>query len=176
MKTEDKTISAPILEMLTVANEFCFFLENIEEKKKDQVLFFMQRILPLLYLKGALLPSIEPEYPEASLRFVTEVNWEAVFNPLREILGKDDEFWVIDPLYINETEPINSSISEHLADIYQDLKDFLMLYQRNDHASRENAISDCEKLFASHWGFRIGNILGRIHFLLHDESEIDLDL
>jgi hypothetical protein len=175
MNTEDKTMSAPVLEMLTVANEYCYFLENLEKKNKDQVLTFMQKILPLLYLKGSLIPSIEPEYPEASERFVTEENWEAVFNPLRDILGKDDEFWVIDPLYINETEPINSSISEHLADIYQDLKDFLLLYQRNNHAARENSISDCEKLFASHWGFRIGNILGRIHYIIHDESDIEVD-
>ncbi len=172
MNTDDNTISAPILEMLTVANEYCFFLEHAEEKNKDQVLVFMQRILPLLYLKGSLLPTLEPEFPEASERFVTEENWESIFNPLRKILDKDDEFWVIDPLYINETEPINSSISEHLADVYQDMKDFLLLYQRNTHAARENAVSDCEKLFATHWGFRIGNILGRIHYLLHNDSEM----
>jgi len=115
MNTDDNTISAPILEMLTVANEYCFFLEHAEEKNKDQVLVFMQRILPLLYLKGSLLPTLEPEFPEASERFVTEENWESIFNPLRKILDKDDEFWVIDPLYINETEPINSSGHERLS-------------------------------------------------------------
>lgn len=171
MQQDDITISAPAIEMLTVANEYCYFLEHLEGKTKDELLTFMQKILPLMYLKGSLIPSFEPEYPEASERFVTEENWEAVFNVMRDLLSSDDEFWVIDPLYINETEPINSSISEHLSDIYQDMKDFLLLYQRNTHAARENAVSDCGKLFAAHWGFRIGNILGRIHYLLHNEAD-----
>lgn len=171
MNADDQTIAAPIIEMLTVANEYCYYLENIEEKKKEQVLTFMQRILPLLYLKGSLLPDIEPEYPEANERFVTEEMWEGIFTTLRDKLGAEDEFWLIDPLYINETEPIKASISEQLSDVYQPLKDFLLLYQRNTHAARENAISDCNILFGSLWGFRIGNVIGRIHFLLHDQSD-----
>ncbi|MDP2724242.1 MAG: DUF5063 domain-containing protein [Bacteroidales bacterium] len=171
MSSEDKTISAPIIEMLTVANEYCFFLDHAEEKKKEQLLVFMQRILPLLYLKGSLLPGIEPEYPEANELFVTEELWESVFTNLRKILGDEDEFMIIDPQYINDTEPLKASISENLSDVYQDLKDFLWLYQRNTHAARENAANNCEKLFATHWGFRIGNVLGRIHYLLHNETE-----
>ena len=171
MNSEDQTISAPILDMLTVANEYCYFLENAEDKKKEQVLMFMQRILPLLYLKGSLLPSIEPEYPEADERFVTQEKWEVLFTDLRKIFGEEDEFLIIDPQHINAEEPLKASISDNLADIYQDLKDFILLYQRNTHAARENAVHDCEKLFASHWGFRIGNILGRIHFMLHDEPD-----
>ena len=130
MNSEDQTISAPILDMLTVANEYCYFLENVEQKKKEQVLMFMQRILPLLYLKGSLLPSIEPEYPEADERFVAEEKWEVLFTNLRGIFGKDDEFMIIDPQYINDTEPLKASISENLADIYQDMKDFLLLPER----------------------------------------------
>lgn len=169
--SDDITLDKPIIEMATVANEFCYYLDTAEEKSKNGILEFIHRILPLLYLKGTLLPDIEPEYPEASERFVTQENWETVFTILRDKFGKDDEFWLIDPQYINETEPLKASIAENLADIYQDMKDFIMLFQKNTYAARENAIADCKTLFGTHWGYKIGNILTRVHHLLHEENE-----
>lgn len=171
--TEDITLSKPVIEMATVANEFCYFLENLDKKEKDTLLEFMQRILPLLYLKGSLLPLMEPEYPEANERFVTEEQWERVFTELREKLEKDDEYWIIDPLYINETEPLKASISENLADIYQDMKDFLVLLQKNTVAARENAIYQCRLLHGDHWGYKVGNIFTRIHHLIYFDEQIE---
>lgn len=171
--SEDITLSKPVIEMATVANEFCYFLENLEKKEKDVIFDFMQRILPLLYLKGSLLPIIEPEYPEANERFVTEEQWERVFTELRDVFGKDDEYWIIDPQYINETEPLKASISENIADIYQDMKDFLYLLQKNTVAARENAINQCRLLHGNHWGYRVGNIFSRIHHLIYFDEEIE---
>ncbi len=167
----DITLSKQVIELATVANEYCFFLESLEKKEKGTILEFMQRILPLLYVKGSLLPVIEPEHPEANERFVTEEQWETIFTELRGIIGEDDEFWLIDPQYINETEPLKASLSENFTDIYQDMKDFLLLLQKNTHAARENAIAECRTLYENHWGYRIGNVLTRIHHLLYFEEE-----
>lgn len=172
-KSDDITLSKPVIEMATVANEFCYFLENLEKKEKESIFDFMQRVLPLLYLKGSLLPIIEPEYPEANERFVTEEQWERVFTEMRDIFGKEDEYWIIDPQYINETEPLKASISENIADIYQDMKDFLLLLQKNTLAARENAINQCRILHGNHWGYRIGNIFTRIHHLIYFDEEIE---
>jgi hypothetical protein len=95
--TDDITISKPILELVTVANEYCYYLDNVENKSKAGILEFMNRILPLLYLKGSLVPDIDVKNPDANERFVTQEQWEEVFNMLREKFGKQDEFWVIDP-------------------------------------------------------------------------------
>jgi len=169
---DDITLSKPILEMVTVANEFCYYLDNIENKSKTGILEFMNRVLPLLYLKGSLIPDIEVENPDANERFVTQEQWEEVFNALREKFGKQDEFWIIDPLYINDTEPLKASLAENLADIYQDMKDLIMLFQKNTFDARQNAISDIKELFGTHWGYSIGNVFNRIHHLLHsDEAE-----
>lgn len=169
---EGSDLSKSVIEMAAVANEYCTYFENLEKKNKDEVLDFTHRILPLMYLKGSLLPEITPEYPEANERFVTEVQWEDVFNGLRKIFGNDDEYWIIDPQYINETEPIKASLSENFADIYQDMKDFLMLLKRNTLAAQQNAVNECKNLMQSHWGYRIGNTITRIHHLLFDDEEI----
>ena len=169
---DDITVSKPILDMVTVANEFCFYLENVENKSKSGILEFVNRILPLLYLKGSLLPDIEVKNPDANERFVTEEQWENVFMLLREKFGKQDEFWIIDPQHIDETEPLKASLSENIADIYQDLKDLIMLYQKNTFDARQNAIADIKDLFGTHWGYSVGNVFNQIHHLLHgDEAE-----
>ena len=170
---DDITLSKSVIEMATVANEFCYFFETLEKKDKETILDFTQRILPLLYLKGTLLPEVTPNNPEANERFVTEEQWERIFTELRDKFGKDDEFWVIDPQYINETEPLKASLSENIADIYQDMKDFLTLLQKNTLAARENAISECSILLGNHWGYRVGNIFSRIHHLIYFEEELD---
>ena len=170
---DDITLSKPVIEMATVANEYCYYLENIEKKEKDEVFEFLQRILPLLYLKGSLLPSLEPEYPEANERFVTEEQWERIFTTLRDKFEKDDEYWIIDPQYINETEPLKASLSENMTDIYQDMKDFIYLLQKNTLAARENAINQCKILHGNHWGYRVGNLTTRLHHLIYFNEEIE---
>ncbi|MFK5856504.1 MAG: DUF5063 domain-containing protein [Bacteroidota bacterium] len=170
---EEITLSKSVIEMATIANEFCHFFENIEGKNKEAILGFTQRILPLLYLKGSLLPDIQPENPEVNERFVTEEQWERIFTVLREKFEKSDEYWIIDPQSINETEPVKASLSENLADIYQDMKDFILLLQKNNIAARENAINECKLLLANHWGYRIGNVFTQIHYLIYFNEEIN---
>jgi hypothetical protein len=174
---EDITMSKPIVEMVTLAGEFCSYLESAENKSKKGILNFLQRMLPFLYFKGSLLPGVDVEYPDANERFVTEVDWENIFTVLRDKFGSDDEFWSLDPEYINETEPLKASIAENVADIYQDLKDFFWLFGKNTQAARENAVNDCKILFSNHWGIRVGHILGQVHLLLNNpetESEEEL--
>ena len=170
---DDITLSKSVIEMATVANEFCYFFETVEKKNTETIFNFTQRILPLLYLKGSLLPDIQPQNPEVNERFVTEEQWERIFTSLREIFGRNDEFWLLDPKQLNETEPLKASFSENITDIYQDMKDFILLMQKNSLAARENAISECRLLFANHWGYRIGNIFAQIHHQIHYKEEIN---
>jgi hypothetical protein len=170
---EDITLSKSVVEMATVANEFCHFFDNIATKNTEVILNFTQRILPLLYLKGSLLPDIQPQHPDSNERFVTEEQWERIFTSLREKFAKNDEFWLIDPQHANESEPLKGSLAENIADIYQDMKDFILLLQKNTLATRENAISECRLLLANHWGYRIGNIFTQIHHLIYFKEEIN---
>lgn len=172
---DDITMGKNAMEMLIVANEYCLFMEEIEDKSKQDIFEFVHRVLPLMYTKGSLLPDVSVDDPGANMRFVTEEQWENIFILMRDIFGDDDEFWIIDPQYINETEPLKASLSENLSDIYQDMKDFVLLYQKNTLAARQNALSECKKLFSEHWGYRIGNILARLHHLIYDSEQDFMD-
>ncbi len=173
MNETDNIFSRSVLDLFTVLNEFCMFMDKAGNYSKSDILEYSCKILPLMYVKGAMVPMIDVEYPDANERFVTEEQWQDMFNGLRVQFGKDDTFTFCDPDSDTKEHSL-CSLSEDLADIYQDARDFVLLYSKNMQAARENAIREIAMLFKSHWGFRITRCLTHIHFLLyrsHIESE-----
>jgi hypothetical protein len=174
----EPAVSRNVLEMLTVANEFCLFTEGIEKYTKEDVISYFQKLCPLLYIKGATLPFLQPENPDANERFVTEENWEVIYKDIKEKLGKDDDFFMVD--YNDDDDysnPVKVSIAEYLVDIYQDMKDFVLLYQRNTKDARENAAAECRLLFERHWGYRCIEVHKIFHFLAYrDSKDNNLDI
>ena len=166
---KDPIYSKNVMEMILVANEFCSFIEFTEKHSKEDILYYLQKVCPLLYLKGSLLPGIQVKNPEANERFVTEEQWQNIFNSLRSKFLNDDEYWDIENLDTENNEPEKQSLSENFADIYQDLKDFILLYQKNTEAAKENAVHQCSILFKKHWGCRIINSLKAIHYILYKD-------
>lgn len=160
--TPDPVVSANVIDMFTVANEFCIFTEKANKYNPEEVIQYYARICPLLYLKGAILPVVEPDDDYFGERFVNEDQWENIYNSLLTVFAGYDEFITLS--YENaDNNPLKASISEHLADIYQDLKDFVLLYQQNHMYSKQNAVHECRNLFISHWGARIASLLPAIH-------------
>ncbi len=169
-QAEDSSIQKSVLELLTVANELCLFLEKADEYNKQEIFEYFHKICPLIYLKGSLISSIDVENPEANERFVAEEQWEYIFNTLRSKLAPDDEFWYIDEQRFIDDEVDKGSIAEHFADIYQDLKDYIMLYQKNTHAARENAVNNCRTLFEVNWGPKLIRVMKAIHQYLYADA------
>lgn len=166
MSDNEPIYSQAVLDMFTVANEYCFFVEKAGSYDKKDILNYFQKVLPLLYLKGALVPEIEVEYPEANERYLTEEQWQHILHVLRDKFGEDEIFTFFDP---NSTDSVARTLSfaENLADIYQDMKDFVLLYSKELHAARENAVHEIGRLFRSHWGHRLLVCLTHLHFLMH---------
>ena len=128
--SQDPVYSRNVVEFVAVANEFCKYAEHASELKGDELLKILQRILPLMYLKASLLPKLDPFFEDGNEKFVTESDWNIVNDILKEKFGTANDYLEVFDEKINESEgPVVSSISENMADIYQDMKDFLLLYQ-----------------------------------------------
>ena len=65
------------VEFVTVAAEYCAYLEQLYDKEPERVLDVLCKLLPLVYLKATMLPYTEPEglYLEES---VTEADYEEI--------------------------------------------------------------------------------------------------
>lgn len=158
--------SKQVLEMITVAHDFCLFTESIKDKDLKDVIGYYQKVLPLLYIKGALLPIIEPEDLSANVKYVSEEHWQEIFFVLEEKFGENDKYWFPD---INN-ELMKESLSDNLADIYQDMKDFVILFQDARLASKENAAADIQILFGIHWGIRATKALYQLHLIVFNNA------
>lgn len=165
---ENLTQSKPVIEMLTLANEYCLFFEDAEKFELNDILIYFQRMAPLLYLKGSLLPDVETNDEVFAERFVTEEQWEEVFKTLREKFGDDDRYFIHDHNY----DTVEASLADNLADIYQDMKDFVMSFQKGRLMSMQNGLVQIKSLFFDHWGPTIINALAAVHRIMH-KPQID---
>ena len=163
---ETNTISQAVLEMITVANEYCLFFEKAENYPTEEILNYFQKIGPLLYLKGTLLPQIATDDPGLGERFVTEEQWEQIFKVLRDKFGENDIYHTHD----HNFDSVQASLSDNVADIYQDMKDFILLYQKNTETARQHAIAQCRDHFSWHWGPALLHALAAVHQLLYREQ------
>jgi hypothetical protein len=159
----NKLKSTQVLELIRVAHEFCVFTEDIENKEITDILSFYQKVLPLMYLKGSLLPEIEVSDSSFNERFVTEAIWGEIFMSLKTKFGDDEYFWIAD----ENNELLKVSVADYIADIYQDMKDFVVLFQKDRIAAKENAVFSIRKYQIVHWGPRLTTVLPTIHRLFY---------
>ena len=163
---EQEVYSKNTIEFVTVSNEFCTFLENVRGMEKRMLVESIQRLLPLLYLKATLLPEIENQLDESLERFVSETDYILIQNNLIEILGSDDDYVrMFDAEYSEGHEPVNASVSENLADAYQNLKDFVMNYRTGISEIMNDALWECKLNFEQYWGEAILNAMKAIHMM-----------
>ncbi len=170
---KDPVYSRNVIEFVAVANEFCKYAERASELKGDELLKILQRILPLMYLKASLLPQMTPFFDDSNEKFVKEADWVAVHEVLREKFGTADDYLEVFDEKIKESEgPVPSSISENISDIYQDVKDFLLLYQTGTTEVMNDAIWECRNTFESFWGQKLVNSMRAIHKFIYSGEEI----
>ena len=169
----DPVYSRNVVEFVAVANEFCKYAEHASEIKGDELLRILQRLLPLMYLKASLLPALEPFFEDGNEKFVMESDWNSIKDTFRQQFGTADDYPEVFKEKYEETEaPSLSSISEDMADTYQDMKNFLLLYQTGTKEVMNDAIWECRLNFENFWGQRLVNAMRAIHKFIYSGEEI----
>jgi len=165
--------SKNVIEFATIAKEYTAFLEQSANFEPNDFINKTLKLLSLLYLKTNLLPTVEPINEEGNEKFVTEFDWEFIRNGVQMQMADNDIYLDFFDSEMNETpEPVSCSVSENLADIYQDLKDFLEIYQLGNEDLSHDAIFECYESFKNYWGFKLVNSLRILHHLNYNEKEI----
>lgn len=165
--------SRNVVEFVAVANEFCKYAEHASQLKGDEFLRILQRILPLMYLKASLLPQLEPFFEDGNEKFVAESDWTIINDILTEKFGTANDYPEVFDEKINDVDGhVVSSISENMADIYQDMKDFLLLYQTGTEEVMNDAVWECRMNFETFWGQKLVNSLRAIHKFIYSGEEI----
>ena len=175
MEKESQTIfDKNVIEFVTVAAEFCAFLERAESMKRSTFVDTSLKILPLLYLKASMLPKCETIGDEALETYVTEEIYEILRINLSGLMADKDDYldvFVQDMVYSDQ--PIKKSISEDLADIYQDIKDFIFVFQLGLNETMNDSLVVCKEHFREFWGQRLVNTMRALHDVKYTPADDD---
>lgn len=165
MKKESQIIfERNVVEFVTVAAEFCRYLEQAENMRRADFVDTVLKLLPLLYLKAEMLPECEQIGDTAPENYVTEEIYEIMRLNLAGILTDRDDYldvFVSDMKYSDQ--PVTRYISEDLADIYQDVKDFVFVFRLGLNETMHDALAICQENFRLYWGQKLVNTLRALH-------------
>ena len=153
-----------VLEFLTVSTEFCVRMEQTAGTELRELVGTLLKILPLLYVKALVLDNSVPEAEGEAEQLVTETDYEYVRTSVSQVLGAYDDYldvFVEDMKYSDR--PVRSTISENLADIYQDLRNFAGIYKQGYPEAMQVALWDVSENFKMYWGQRLVNVMRPLH-------------
>lgn len=176
METRTEPVySRHVVEFVAVANEYCKYAEHAPELKGEDLLKILQRLLPLLYLKASFLPELEPVFEDGNEKFVTESDWFRIHDSFKLKFGSANDYREVFDERAEEAETegtVVSGLAENMTDIYQDLKNFLLLYQTGTDEVMNDALWECRLNFENYWGQKLVNALRAIHKFIYSGEEI----
>lgn len=162
---ENEIIYAPVvLEFVAASAEFCKLIESENMLDREEWVDKMLKILPLMYVKASLLPDTILTDDDFSATFVNETDYAHVENKVMDIMGDENTYldvFVEDMKYSDR--PISAFVSENIADIYQDIRNFVSVYQYNLSEQMNDAIYYCKEHFHLYWGQKLVNVLRPLH-------------
>lgn len=157
--------SQPVIALVTVATEYCKQLEQTADEGPDHFADVMLRLLPLLYLRTVSLGDV-PEAPGYNAPKVTEADYDFVRGGVARLMGEHDDFldvFVEDFKYSDR--PVLQTVSENLADTYQELRELVEAFREGYEDAMQAALSAAVESFRLHWGQKVLNALRALHDL-----------
>ncbi len=171
--------SNAVIEFVTVAVEFSSILESDKPETREVWIDQMLKVLPLLYIKASLLPATVEMNDTPPEVFVREIDYNRVAHAVATIMGEENVYldvFVEDMKYSDR--PVSAFVSEDIADIYQDVRNLVSVYQHNLADQMNDALFICQQNFKTYWGQKLINVLRPLHNILYkmDEQQEDTDI
>ncbi len=166
---EEVIYSNHTIDFVKIALEFCVWVENVREKDKDTFVDEGTKILPMLYLKASFIPAIEEDYDSDLELGVLEDMYARVQTGIADLLGDEDLYLeTFHPDMQYSDTPIAVNISEDLADIYQDLGNFISVFKHAQKETMNDSLAVCIESFKDYWGQKLVNALRALHYLKYE--------
>ena len=170
------------LAFIALANEYCQAIENARVDMRADFIASMTRLLPRIYMAAADLtdPVALGEADEMDVDLgnaLDESDYNLVSERLQSLFGADDvylETFEADMKYSDT--PIGASISESLADIYQELYNFTEMVKNVPVDMIPAAIAAVRIDFADFWSQTLVNVMRPLNHLRYNDTDASQDL
>jgi len=158
--------SSEMLEFVKVANACCEFLEQLKDVEGRSFIVDSVKHLSAVYATFLNTGETEPVFESPAEPTVSEQDWSELFQRIAMILGNhNDILRMAEEGEFDRSELVNHTVSEDLADIYQELRDFTSIYSRGMEELMNDAAWELNEHFAEHWGAKLLRALQALHEL-----------
>ena len=158
--------SSALVDFVRAANECCRFLEELKGSEGKAFIAESVKQLAELYALFLKIGETEPVFDTPPEPTVTEPEWSGLFQRIAGILGSSNNILrVAAENEFDRSELVNHTISEDMADVYQELKDFTVIYSRGLEELMNDAAWELTVRFAEHWGKKLLRSLAALHEL-----------
>ena len=155
--------SQSVLDFVRVSTEYCKYIEQCQGSSLADFTRVMRGLLPMVYLKLTLMGDV-PEVAGWNDRKLTEEDYDFVRSSVAQIMADKDDFldvFVEDFKY--SEQPVLCTVSECLADIYQQLRELVETFREGYEEAMEVALAEVVEEFRMQWGQKLLNALRAIH-------------
>ncbi len=155
----DEALSRNTVAFIGLANEYCQAIENCAGEERATFVEQMLKLLPRLYISITDSP-VAYEFSDTVGDHLAEEQYTHTRNTLAALMGEEDTYLETfeEDMKYSDT-PIAASVSENLADIYQDLYNFMVTVRESEGALSQQAIADCRYNFELYWSRALCNVL-----------------
>lgn len=112
------------------ALSFCEFIDSAPNLAAESFLIGVEARLLELYASALWLPAVVLDSPDGEDRSFPIDDWSAIFERLRENLGKYDRYWTIFDSTV-KSAPVDGSQASNISEIYSDIKEALELLSKS---------------------------------------------
>lgn len=169
---ENSKLAPNSLAFIALSNEFCSAIENAMELEKEDFVAKMLKMLPRIYMTVTDIDIEESNEDYYALPYLDESVYDNLRSQLAALMGEDDVFletFEEDMKYSDA--PVSATISEDLADIYQQLYNFVASVRDVDTEAINSIIITCKEDFASYWGQTLCNVLRALHSVFYNKQD-----
>ncbi|MDR1672220.1 MAG: DUF5063 domain-containing protein [Bacteroidales bacterium] len=170
MNKIEELIAPQTKKIVLSCRKYFEYVEVLPDKQIEHFWSVQLKMLSDIYRGMLVLPEIETRYSSDVDKFVTEKAYNKVLAGLTAYIGALDKFPdFTDMNTAGVMKATEASLSEMLTDIYQELKDFVLLYETETLENMNDAIAECEDSFGRYWGVKLLSALRIIHVNLYQQ-------
>jgi hypothetical protein len=158
--------SKEMVALVSAANNTCLLLEELKETAPRAFIESAVKHLAAVYHGILGIGQTEPVFESPLEHTVTEQDWSGIYQRVAALLGPYND--ILRPAGEEEfdtSELVRHTISEDLADLYQELRDFTITYSRGLEELMNDAAWELRERFAEHWGEKLLRALTALHRL-----------
>jgi len=165
--TIDKLIiSENFTDFLKSVRDFCDFIENDKTENYASFLRLAQTHLQTLYFGGQKLQFVDLDNDVDFDDIMAKPELENVLKILADKLSNRYYWVVFDPTKEDDIEPVCGDLLDDLGDIYKDLKNSLLLFDKGTPEEIESAVWTFKWSFDNHWGDHCINATYALHYFI----------